>query len=72
MKIDCYLAESCVSYHELRENLTRAMKELALASEVAYHTVSYDDAARMGIKGSPSILLNGRDLFDVEGSAGIA
>jgi len=72
MKIDCYLSEHCGSYHQLRENLDRALKELALGSEVVYHTVSYDDAVRMGVAGSPSIWVNGRDLFDVEGSAGIA
>jgi hypothetical protein len=72
MKIDCYLSEHCGSHHQLRENLDRAVKELALGAEVAYHTVSYDDAVRMGITGSPSIWVNGRDLFDVQGSAGIA
>ena len=72
MKIDCYLSEHCGSYHELRKNLNRALEESGLRASVEYHTIQYHEAVKEGIKGSPSIWLNGRDLFDVEGSAGIA
>lgn len=72
MKIDCYLSEHCGSYHELRENIDRALQELALSSEVSYHTVSYDDAVRMGITGSPSVWVDGKDLFGSVGSSGIS
>jgi hypothetical protein len=72
MKIDCYLSEHCGSYHQLRENIDRALAESDLKADVAYHTIPYDEAVERGVKGSPSIWVNGRDLFDVEGSAGIA
>jgi hypothetical protein len=72
MKIDCYLSEHCGSYHQLRENIDRALAELDLRADVEYHILQYDEAVERGVKGSPSIWLNGRDLFSIEGSAGIA
>jgi len=64
LKIDIYLSELCGSYHELRENTAQALAELHVQAEVNYHTVSYDDAVRRGIKGSPSIWINGEDVFE--------
>ena len=72
MKIDCYLSEHCGSYHQLRENIDRALAESGLRADVEYHTLQYDEAVIRGVKGSPSIWVNGRDLFDSEGSAGLA
>lgn len=63
LKIDIYMSEFCGSYHELRENTDRALAELRAQAEVDYHTVSYDDAVRRGIKGTPSIWINGKDAF---------
>jgi protein-disulfide isomerase len=71
MKIDCYLSEHCGSYHQLRENIDRALRELDLRAEVAYHTIYYEDAVRMGITGSPTIRVNGKDLFAGAGTPGI-
>jgi len=65
MKIDCYLSEHCGSYHRLHENIDRALAESGLTAEV-------DEAVAQGVKGSPSIRVNGKDLFLVEGSASIA
>ncbi|MEK6744776.1 MAG: thioredoxin family protein [Nitrospirota bacterium] len=72
MKIDCYLSEHCGSYHQLRENIDRALAESDLRADVAYHTIRYDEAVERGVIGSPSIWVNGKDLFEVEGSAGLA
>ena len=71
MKIDCYLSEHCGSYHDLRENLDRALRELSLQAEVAFHTIYYDDAVTLDIKGSPTVRVNGTDLFAMEGTPGI-
>ncbi len=72
MKIDCYLSEHCGSYHQLRENIDRALAESRMKADVEYHTIQYDEAIERGVKGSPSIWVNGSDLFGFEGSAGIA
>ena len=71
MKIDCYLSEHCGSYHQLNENIGLALKELSLAADVQFHTVYYDEAVALGINGSPTIRINGRDIDD-GGSPGIA
>jgi hypothetical protein len=71
LKIDIYMSEGCGSYHQLRENLDRAIAELQAPAETVYHTVSYDEAISKGIKGSPSIWINGKDAFEGSSSPGI-
>jgi hypothetical protein len=71
MKIDCYLSEHCGSFHTLRENLERALQELSLQAELAFHTIYYDDAVALDIKGSPTVQVDGKDLFFMEGTPGI-
>jgi len=71
LKIDVYMAETCGSFHELRENLDRAISELSSPVEVVWHTVFYDEAVSKGIKGSPSIWINGKDAFEGSSSPGI-
>ena len=71
MKIDVYMAEICGSYHELRENLDRALAESAVKADVAYHTVYYDEAVSRDIKGSPSVWINGKDAFEGGSAPGI-
>ena len=72
MKIDCYLSEHCGSYYQLRDNIRAALRQLGMEVEVVFHTVSYDEALSLGIPGSPTIRLDGRDLFEGGGSPGIA
>jgi len=71
MKIDIYMAEMCGSYHQLRENLNAAIAELKALADVVYHTVSYDETLSKGIKGSPSIWINGKDAFEGSSSPGL-
>ncbi|NTW58690.1 MAG: hypothetical protein HGB21_06370 [Nitrospirae bacterium] len=71
MTIDCYLSEHCGSYYQLRENIGRTLQELGIDAEAAFHTVSYDEAVNLGISGSPTIRVDGMDLFEKGGSPGI-
>ncbi len=71
MKIDCYLSEHCGSYHALNERIKTALKELDLVADVTFHTIYYEDAVTLGIKGSPTIRINGKDIEDSPGSPGI-
>lgn len=71
MKIDVYQSQMCGSYHQLRENLVRALAELNVTATVQYETVYYDDAVSRNIKGSPSIWINGKDAFETAASPGI-
>ncbi|HET6364213.1 MAG TPA: thioredoxin family protein [Nitrospirota bacterium] len=71
LKIDVYMSETCGSYHQLREYLVLALAELRIRAEVTYHTVYFDEAVNQGIKGSPSIWINGKDAFEGVSSPGI-
>ena len=71
LKIDIYLSEICGSYHQLREHLDRVLVELHISAEVTYHTVHYDEAVNLGVEGSPSIWINGKDAFESGSSPGI-
>ncbi len=70
MNIECFMAEGCGSYHQLRENIDMALSELSVQADVSYHTVYYDEAVKLGLRGSPTIRINGKD-FDEGGSPGI-
>jgi len=72
MKIDCYLSEHCGAYCQLRKNIERALKELGSSAEIDYYVISSDEAVSLGITGSPTIRLDGEDLVEGAGSAGIA
>ena len=72
LRIDVYLSETCASYYELRENLDRSAAILCVSNEVIYHTINYDDAVNLSIKGSPTIYINGKDAFKCDSSTGIS
>jgi hypothetical protein len=71
LKIDIYMSETCGSYHHLRENLDSALVELNVRADISYHTVYYDEAISLKIKGSPSIWINEKDAFEGVSSPGI-
>lgn len=71
MKIECFLSETCGSYHQLRENIEKALTELGISAEVSYPVVYYEEAMNLGLRGSPHIRINGRD-FDEGGAPGIS
>ncbi len=71
LKIDIYMSETCRSYHQLRENLDRALVELNVRADISYHTFYYDEAISLNIKGSPSLWINGQDAFEGVSSPGM-
>lgn len=56
----------CGSEPELRENLSEAVREAAPGAEVVFRRITDDEAARMGLRGSPSVLIDGRDIQPAE------
>ena len=69
MKIDCYFSMGCVSEDILRKNIPEALIAEGVEAEVNYHRIGDDEAQRLGLMGSPTILINGVDPFpsDIEG-----
>lgn len=71
LKIDIFTSEQCGSYYELRENIEKALAELHVETKVNYRTVYYDDAVSLGIKGSPTVWINGKDAFEGGNAPGV-
>ncbi len=69
MKFDCYLSIGCASETALRENLNKALELEAVKAQVNFRRITDIEAAELGLKGSPSVLINGKDIqpADVQG-----
>jgi hypothetical protein len=62
MRIDCYLSSECASEEALRENITRALAIEKIEAELSIHRIDDERAMALGISGSPSIFINGKEL----------
>jgi len=69
MKVDCYLSLGCASEGALRAALYKSLELEALEADVKFHRITDKEAAELGLKGSPSVLINGKDIepADVQG-----
>ena len=63
MKIDCYFSMGCTSDVQLKKNLPEALSAEGIEAEVSFHRITDDEAIRLDLKGSPTILINGVDPF---------
>jgi hypothetical protein len=66
MRIDCYLSPGCASKEPLRKNIEEALDLEAADSEVIFSMVNELEASSLGLRGSPSILIDGDDIQPVE------
>lgn len=71
MKIDCYISEGCTSGDGLRRNITHALEGESLEADVAFHSINEMEANKLGLRGSPTVLINGADILPGE-TPGIA
>jgi len=62
MKIECYLSPRCSSEEDLRKNITFALFSEAVQAEVNFHRIDDDNAMSLGLKGSPSVFIDGWEL----------
>jgi len=63
MKIDCYFSMGCASGEILRKNVPEALTAEGTEAEVNYHRIEDEKAEKLGLRGSPTILINGVDPF---------
>ena len=59
MKIECSLSKGCAAETLLRENIHQALIEEAVDAHVIFYRISGSEAEDLGLKGSPSVLING-------------
>jgi hypothetical protein len=62
MRIDCYLSPECASEKALRENITRALAVEKVEAELSLHRIDDNKAMALGVTGSPSVFINGKEL----------
>jgi hypothetical protein len=62
MRIDCYLSPECASEEALRENIKRALAIEKMEADFSLHRIDDNRAMALGVTGSPSVLINGKEL----------
>ncbi|HOJ71692.1 MAG TPA: hypothetical protein PLR38_07615 [Syntrophorhabdaceae bacterium] len=69
IKIDCYLSLGCPSEEALRKNIRDALEEENVRADVNISRIDDIKASLLGIKGSPSVYINGKELQpqDIQG-----
>ncbi|MHB1391050.1 MAG: thioredoxin domain-containing protein [Thermoleophilia bacterium] len=68
MKISCYLSLGCGSEEELRANIDLALRAENISAEVSLERIDDQKAASRGLSGSPTVLIDGKELQPVTGS----
>ena len=62
VKIDCYLTFGCPSGEGLRGNIQDALAMEGMGAEVNMHRVGDKEALELGLRGSPTVVVNGSEL----------
>ncbi len=62
MRINCYLSPECASEEALRENINRALAFEKVEAEVNVQRIDDNKAMALGVTGSPSVFINGREM----------
>ncbi len=62
MKIDCYLFHGCGSAQALRQNIAQALAIEKIEAEVNFNIIDDDRAIALGLSGSPSVFINGKEI----------
>jgi len=62
IKIDCYISTRCGSEGALRKNLSEAIALEGVEAEVNILRIDDLEAKRLGLRGSPSVFIDGSEL----------
>lgn len=62
MKIECFISLGCGSEDPLRENIKAALSLEGVDAEVLFRRIKDEEAYALGLKGSPSVFINGQDI----------
>ena len=71
LKIDGYLSQGCQSEEALKKNISAAIEREAIEAEVNFYRINDDEASSLGLSGSPSVFINGKELQPL-GTAGFS
>jgi hypothetical protein len=62
LKIDCYLSLTCGAEDSLKINIHEALALEGFEAEVNFYRIDDEKACFMGLRGSPSVLINHEDI----------
>ena len=65
MKIECYISLQCGSEGALRDNISLALERESVVGDVVFHRIDDKTAAGLGLRGSPSVFVSGREVQPV-------
>ncbi len=72
MKIDCYMSLQCGSEGILKENVYAALALEGAKADVSFHRIDDKEAGRLGLKGSPSIFIDGEEVQPLNNITGFS
>jgi hypothetical protein len=64
--IECFYYPGCEALNVLPDRLASALAAEAIQAEVQHHIIAVQGGLKRGIKGSPTILINGVDIAEVQ------
>jgi hypothetical protein len=62
MIIECYLSPEYGSEEALMENINRALAMEKVEADLSLHRIDDNEAIALGLTGSPSLFINGKEL----------
>jgi len=62
LRIDCYLSLTCGAEDSLKINIYQALELEGLEAEVNFYRIDDEKAGSLGLRGSPSVLINSEDI----------
>lgn len=62
LKIDCYMSLTCGAEEGLKQNIHKALDLEGLQAEVNFYRIDDEKASLLGLRGSPSVLIDGKDI----------
>jgi protein-disulfide isomerase len=71
LTIDCYLSQGCQSEEALKMSIATALERDGIKADVNFHRLNDDKASSLGLSGSPSVFINGKELQPL-GTAGFS
>jgi len=66
------ISKGCESKEVMKRNVQQAILEEGIEAEVSFREVAQEEAEQLGMGGSPTIWINGRDLEPGTPPAGIS
>jgi glutaredoxin len=69
LRIEVYISPKCPTKEAVEKNLKEALELEGIPAHLTVEVISPDEAKKRGLKGSPTIIINGEVFQPIEGSS---